>query len=58
MKWCLNCHRNPEPHIRDPQMVTQLDMSWDSEEAEAAYHKEWVEKLNVNPNVSCSTCHR
>jgi len=58
MKWCLDCHRNPESHIRDPQMVTQLDMSWEDEEAEAAYHKEWAEKLEINPNISCSTCHR
>ena len=58
MKWCLNCHRNPVENIRDPQMVTQLDMTWESEEAEKAYHEEWAEKLGVNPNVNCSTCHR
>jgi hypothetical protein len=39
-------------------MVTQLDMTWESEEAEAAYHKEWAEKLEINANVNCSTCHR
>jgi hypothetical protein len=26
MGWCLNCHRNPDPHIRDPKLVT--DLAW------------------------------
>ncbi|MGY8749273.1 MAG: cytochrome c3 family protein [Pirellulales bacterium] len=55
MKWCLDCHRNPIPNIRDPQLVTQLDFVPDNPEE---YHKKWAEKLNVNPNVNCSTCHR
>jgi hypothetical protein len=55
MKWCLDCHRNPAPHIRDPQLVTQLDLKIEDPEANG---KEWIEKLDINPNVSCSTCHR
>ena len=55
MKWCLDCHRNPTPNIRDPQLVTQLDFVPEDPET---YHKKWAEKLNVNPNVNCSTCHR
>jgi len=55
MKWCLDCHRNPTPNIRDPQLVTQLDFVPENPEE---YHKKWAEKLNVNPNVNCSTCHR
>jgi hypothetical protein len=55
MKWCLDCHRNPTPNIRDPQLVTQLDFVPENPEE---YHKKWAEKLSVNPNVNCSTCHR
>lgn len=55
MKWCLDCHRNPVPNIRDPQLVTQLDLKI---EDPVAYGEEWAEKLEVKPNVSCSTCHR
>lgn len=55
MKWCLDCHRNPEPNIRDPQMVTQLDFKPDNAES---YHKQWAETNEVNPQVNCSTCHR
>lgn len=65
MKWCLDCHRDPagidpatkKSRIRDPELVTQLDFEpvdgdW------AKYGKEWAEKLKINPNTSCSTCHR
>jgi len=55
MGWCLDCHRNPEPNIRDPELVTQLDLVIDDPEANG---KEWAEKLNVDPKVNCSTCHR
>ncbi len=55
MKWCLDCHRNPVPNIRDPQLVTQLDFEPEDPEA---YHKQWASKLKINPNISCSTCHR
>jgi hypothetical protein len=55
MKWCLDCHRNPTPNIRDPELVTQLDFKPDDPET---YHEHWAEKLDINPNVSCSTCHR
>ena len=27
MGWCLECHRNPEPYLRPPELVT--DMSWE-----------------------------
>ncbi|MEL7498485.1 MAG: cytochrome c3 family protein [Planctomycetota bacterium] len=59
MKWCLDCHRNPVPHIRDPELVTQLDFEFDgTDEEEAEYHQYWADRLEVNPNVNCSTCHR
>lgn len=62
MKWCLDCHRNPEEYIRDPGLVTQLDFEPTDESGNkidfAEYGKAWAKKLEVNPNVSCSTCHR
>jgi hypothetical protein len=53
MKWCLDCHRNPEKNIRDPNLVTQLDLEVSEEEA-----AEWHKKLEIKPSISCSTCHR
>ena len=62
MKWCLDCHRNPEENIRDPNLVTQLDFEPTDEEGNKIDFKEygakWAEKLEINPNVSCTTCHR
>ncbi len=62
MKWCLDCHRNPAPHIRDPKFVTQLDFkptNADGSELNLTdYGQQWVNKLEINPNTSCSTCHR
>ena len=55
MKWCLDCHRNPTPNIRDPELVTQLDFQPEDPET---YHQEWASKLKINPNINCSTCHR
>ncbi len=54
MAWCIECHRNPETHIRDPELVTQLDFLPPHEN----YGREWAEKLGIKPNISCSTCHR
>src|SRR5690606_8281840 len=25
MSWCLDCHRNPEPHLRPIEFVTSMD---------------------------------
>jgi hypothetical protein len=62
MKWCIDCHRNPESHIRDPKLVTQLDFKpLDSDGNEIdfeSYGSEWKERLKIQPNISCSTCHR
>ena len=62
MKWCLDCHRNPEPHLRDPALVTDLAFKPTDENGEPIsakkYGKIWKEKNNIQPDVSCSTCHR
>ena len=59
MGWCLECHRNPEPHLRDPALVTNLAWKFDGEaEAEADYHERIRDQFAVNPSQDCSTCHR
>ena len=66
MKWCLDCHRKPENHLRDPSLVTQLDFVPKDENGKQlevgsdAYGKHYGSKFleSVNPNISCSTCHR
>ncbi len=56
MKFCLDCHRNPDARLRPLDEVTNL--AWtpegDAEEVGSAIREE----LNINPKVNCSTCHR
>ena len=56
MGWCLDCHRNPEPHLRPKELVTDLD--WVPGEDPELLGKRLREELNINPSTSCSTCHR
>jgi hypothetical protein len=54
MQWCLNCHRNPEEHIRPPSEVT--NMKWEPDEEWLAQRAEVAS--NLNPPLNCSGCHR
>ena len=60
MVWCIDCHKNPTPYIRDPENVTK--MGYDDETSTPhryAGEGEKFQKSNaVHPNVNCSTCHR
>lgn len=58
MKFCLDCHRNPDPHIRPLEFVTKLDWTPPEGEDPAVIGKKIREELNINPAVNCSTCHR
>jgi hypothetical protein len=59
MGWCLNCHREPDPHVRNPDLVTQLEWGLDMSEAQRlAESKKWRAHNNLNPSQDCSTCHR
>ncbi|MBC8310247.1 MAG: cytochrome c3 family protein [Planctomycetes bacterium] len=59
MGWCLQCHRNPDPHVRNPNLVTQLDWGLDMSAAERiADSASWRKLNNLNPSQDCSTCHR
>lgn len=54
MGWCLDCHRNPEPNLRPPELITKMDYVQESPEVGVQLRAE----NNVNPRVDCSTCHR
>lgn len=53
MGWCVECHRNPEPNLRDPLKVTE--MGYKPQPDEGARVKA---NLKINPPTDCSTCHR
>ena len=56
MGWCLECHRNPERHLRPVEFVTQLD--WVPEKDQLALGAELRERYDINPPEDCNTCHR
>ena len=57
MGWCLECHRNPEPHLRPPDQVTNMNFVPPSGDQLALGH-ELRKSLKLNPSTDCSTCHR
>jgi menaquinone reductase, multiheme cytochrome c subunit len=56
MGWCLDCHRNPEPHLRPLDQVTVMD--YVPAQDQATLGTELRERYNLNPPTDCSTCHR
>jgi hypothetical protein len=56
MGWCLECHRNPERHLRPLEYVTQLD--WVPEEDQLVLGARLREENHINPQTTCNTCHR
>jgi hypothetical protein len=56
MGWCLDCHRNPEPHLRPAEFITRLD--WSPGEDAAVLGARLKAALRIQPSTDCSTCHR
>jgi hypothetical protein len=56
MGWCLDCHRNPEPHLRPVEKVT--DMAWQPSGDPAVVGRRLRQQNRINPSTDCSTCHR
>jgi len=57
MGWCLDCHRNPEPHLRPRDEVT--NMTWQPDPAAAAtLVADLRDEYGIAPSEDCSTCHR
>jgi hypothetical protein len=59
MGWCLGCHRDPAPNLRDPELVTQMAWGIDlDEDQRRAEGRQWLELNDIKPSQDCSTCHR
>ena len=58
MEWCLECHREPEKHIRPRDQV--FNVSYRPPEDQEALGKCLVAEYNVNKVqlTNCSICHR
>jgi hypothetical protein len=57
MEWCLDCHRNPQRHIRPREEV--FNMEWSPPDQESL-GRELVEQyaVRVEQLSNCSICHR
>lgn len=57
MSWCLDCHRDPAPHIRPVSEITKMD--WES--THSGGHGSIATTANgreLHPPTHCSGCHR
>jgi hypothetical protein len=74
MSWCLDCHRNPEPHIRPRELVFSME-PWQPAASVAEHASETSTTLAMKANepltrgqlmelhqianpTNCSVCHR
>ncbi|MCB9966742.1 MAG: cytochrome c3 family protein [Geminicoccaceae bacterium] len=58
MRFCLDCHRDPAPHLRPPEQVFNLD--WQPPPDRAAFGRRRMAELDIQPRHldSCYICHR
>jgi hypothetical protein len=56
MGWCLDCHRDPSPHLRPLSEIT--NMTWKPARDPEARTRQLAELRPVHPPVTCSGCHR
>lgn len=56
MRWCLDCHRNPERYVRPVEQVFRTD--WQPEEDPAALGRRLVREYGLRRPTDCSFCHR
>jgi hypothetical protein len=56
MAWCLECHRNPDNHLRNPDEITDMDWQPPANQNELATMIR--QELNLAPPEDCSGCHR
>ena len=58
MGWCLDCHRNPDVHLRPPELATQMDWRPPEGRNKTDVGREVRKRLGLSPSEDCSTCHR
>ena len=56
MRWCLDCHRNPEQHLRPRDQITM--MGYVPSEPQEQLGARLVKEYHVQKLDTCWTCHR
>lgn len=63
MSWCLDCHRAPEEHLRDPALVTQMGLAEEVRADGATFdrykadNRARIAAEGIRPPQNCSACH-
>lgn len=57
MGWCLDCHRQPDEHLRDPKLITQMGLLEESREKNQPMPR-GADAHEPVPPLHCSGCHR
>ncbi len=55
MEWCLDCHRNPEKHVRPREEI--FNMEWFTDD-QAALGARLIDEYHIESRDDCSVCHR
>jgi menaquinone reductase, multiheme cytochrome c subunit len=64
MQWCIDCHKNPTPNLRDPANVTKMGYTPPPGEGRRVAEKNQIMVTNQDGQrvpgapINCSTCHR
>lgn len=56
MRFCLDCHRDPEKHLRPLDKIT--DMSWTPDRPQEELGRELAARYGVRKLTDCTACHR
>jgi hypothetical protein len=61
MRWCIDCHANPQQHLRPPDQI--FNMSWRAPTNQAQTGKQLfntyhISQQRLNQLRDCSMCHR
>jgi hypothetical protein len=56
MRWCLDCHRNPEQYVRPRKYITTMGYVPDGDQLEIG--RKLVQEYHIQKLETCWTCHR
>jgi hypothetical protein len=56
MSWCLDCHKDPSPHLRPQSEITTMEYQPPANQLEFA--ATLIREKDINPPITCSGCHR
>lgn len=57
MKFCTDCHRRPELHLRPMDTITAMDWTPPGGD-QLALGMKLKKEYDIDPSLECSTCHR